>query len=132
MKKPALQPFRAGNKAAPRHVLGERSELGQRLFDSRQRLDHERAGPVLARKQAVFDEIINRLAHRDAADIGIVGKIALGRQGVAMAELAGKNGLFQALAQFQVKRPRPCRLQAVERQDRGQRIAHARTSALSA
>ncbi|MNE38453.1 hypothetical protein D3C80_1323500 [compost metagenome] len=132
MKQPAFQPFGTGDEAAPRHVLGKRGELGQRLLDPRQRLDDERAGPVLARKQPVLDQIVDRLAHRHTADIGIVCQIALGRQRIAMTELAGKNGLFKALAQFQVKRSRTCRLQAVERQDGGQCIAHAPTSASSA
>ncbi|MNJ03625.1 hypothetical protein D3C73_1640220 [compost metagenome] len=57
-----------------------------------------------ADQKTIADEIIHRLAHCDATDAGAFGNITLRRQGVAMLQAAAIDGVFNRLAQFQVKR----------------------------
>ncbi|MNT55461.1 hypothetical protein D3C72_1926950 [compost metagenome] len=128
MEEAAFEPAGMGVEAAARHVLGKRGQARQRLLHLGDRLDDKSAGAVAPHQQAVAHEIVDGLAHGHAADIGVIGQIALRRQGVAMIELARLDGVFQRLPQFQIERTGSAPLQAFERQNGGEMIGHAPTS----
>jgi hypothetical protein len=73
----AVHPHAARLASAGAHVLGERGQLGEVLLDA---IADEGAGPLLADQQAVFDQLVDGLAHRDARDLEHLGEIALGWQ----------------------------------------------------
>src|SRR5882757_4052349 len=55
-------------------------------------------------KDAALDEILHRLAHGDARDVGLAGDVAFRRQRVAGADQAAIDRFLDAFSQLKVKR----------------------------
>ena len=77
--------------AAPRHVLGERGQPRQRLLDALDARRDEGAGAMALHQHAAPDQILHRLAHGDARDVGLDGDVALGGQRVAGPDHAARR-----------------------------------------
>jgi hypothetical protein len=90
------------------HVFRERGELRKVLLDARR---DEIARTLAAHEQALVDEPVDGLAHRDARDRKVGSELALGRQGIVGAQHAAFDGLAQRALQLLVERQAPTRIQ---------------------
>jgi len=72
-------PLTAWNPPARDHVFRKGRQLGKALFHPG---GDEGAGALAAGEQALADQAVQRLAHRDARDAELLGHVPLGGQGV--------------------------------------------------